>query len=709
MVGRLAEIKAKHEANPHGYLSSNLAEKIRGSFRPEMNIPEWFRVSITLAKVLIQGNQNQEAIEIIESIKQRISGLPPEAYAQIEADLDKHLGLAWLRFGEQENCVFNHSEDACLFPIKGKGVHIHPQGSENALKIFKKLLDRNPNDLRSLWLYNVAATTLGLYPNSIDEKYRIDPSLLESDYPLPRFYDVAAKAGVDIMGLSGGGIMADFNHNGFLDIMASSWTLDDETKLLLNKGDGTFHDASHEAGLKGIVGGLNMTYADYDNDGDLDVLILRGAWLNKWGYQPNSLLQNNGEGSFRDVTKEAGLLSFHPTQTATWFDYDGDGWIDLFIGNETTEGDTHASELYHNNGDGTFSEVAQQSGIAVKAFVKGCASGDYDNDGRPDLFLSVLRGKNYLFRNAGPGENGGWRFEDATEKTGVSEPIASFPCWFWDYDNDGWEDLFVSGYQIDSVGDVAAAYLGKPNGLETPRIYRNNRQGGFDDVSATAGLELCWMPMGANFGDLDNDGWLDFYVGTGDPPMETVLPNQMYRNDRGKTFQDVTTSGNFGHLQKGHAVSFGDYDNDGDQDVHIVMGGAYQGDRFMNALFENPGSSYRFLKLHLEGRKSNRAALGARIHVLVKTPDGERSIYRTKSSGGSFGCNPSRLEIGLGDATEILSLEVFWPSSNTKQTFENLELDKGYRIVEGNDQTVAVEYPQIVKKIGSGHSHEHSH
>src|SRR5439155_14750966 len=149
--------------------------------------------------------------------------------------------------------------------------------------------------------------------------------------------------------------------------------------------------------------------------------------------------RNNGDGTFSDVTEEAGLLSFHPTQTPVWFDYNNDGWIDLFIGNESTPGERHPCELYRNNGNGTFSECAGTAGIFLARFVKAVVSGDFNNDGRPDLYLSCLDQRNILLRNDGPdgpdrSAQAAWKFTDVTATAGVAEPLKSFPAWFWDYD-----------------------------------------------------------------------------------------------------------------------------------------------------------------------------------------------------------------------------------------------------------------------------------
>ena len=172
---------------------------------------------------------------------------------------------------------------------------------------------------------------------------------------------------------------------------------------------------------------------------------------------------------------------------------------------------------------------------------------------------------------------------------------------------------------------MAAVHLDRPFGAEHAHLYRNEGDGTFAEVSAETGLDRVILVMGANFGDLDGDGWLDAYFGTGMPDMRTLMPNRMYRNDGGRRFQDVTASGGFGHLQKGHGVSFGDLDGDGDQDVHQVLGAAFEGDVYENVLLENPGHGNHWLTLHLEGVRSNRDALGARVRVRVRRPAGDRA------------------------------------------------------------------------------------
>jgi hypothetical protein len=188
--------------------------------------------------------------------------------------------------------------------------------------------------------------------------------------------------------------------------------------------------------------------------------------------------------------------------------------------------------------------------------------------------------------------------------------------------------------------------------------------------------------MGANFGDLNNDGWLDFYLGTGDPDLKNLMPNLMYLNRGGQRFVDVTFAGGFGNLQKGHGVAFADLDNDGDQDIFEKMGGAYPADKYHDLLFENPGFGNHWIAVQAVGVTSNRSAIGARVRVDIIEGGRPRTIYKTVNSGGTFGCNPLRQSIGLGQASKIERLEVFWPTTGKTQVVTP-PLDGFIRIIEG--------------------------
>jgi hypothetical protein len=644
---------------------------------------------------LLNAGRTSEAIALLAQMVETAKTRKIDPRSDIWFDLHRLLAVAYLRSGEEANCAMHHNARSCLFPITGTGVHALKEGSRAGVAILSEILEQRPDSLSARWLINIAYMTLGEYPDGVPSRWLLSPDLFKSDYDIGSFPDIAGDLGLDIDDLAGGSIVDDFDGDGYLDLMVSSMGLQSQLRYFHNDADGTFSDRTAAAGLTGLVGGLNIMQTDYDNDGRLDVLVLRGGWMGPGGHYPNSLLHNSGDGTFIDVTEVAGMLSLHPTQTATWFDFDGDGWLDVFIGNESKGEDVNPNELYRNNHDGTFTECAEAAGVALPGYVKGVTSGDFDDDGRPDLYVSILNSPNRLYRNDGPTASpaGGdrrsacaWRFTDVAAAAGVTEPINSFPTWFWDYDNDGREDLFVSGYYLQDAGDVAADYLGRPGNGGPPRLYRNNGDGTFTDMTRQAHLDHVLLTMGSNYGDLDNDGWLDFYAGTGNPNLATLVPNRMFRNAAGHFFQDVTTSGGFGHLQKGHGVSFADLDNDGDQDVSLVVGGAYEADRFRNALFENPGQGNHWVALKLEGVRSNRPGIGARIKVVVQTEGSERSIYKTMRSGGSFGASPLRQEIGLGTAQRILRVEIRWPAGGAAQILDDLPLDQVYRVREGEPQ-----------------------
>ncbi|MCZ6817821.1 MAG: CRTAC1 family protein [Planctomycetota bacterium] len=735
MVERLARVAEQADPARNPYLNQQRVEIARRPFREATSPKKRLQTQGRLAFELLLAGDAEAAVRGFERLrrltKQSNVRVPPQQFLRLR-ELE---AIAFLRLGEQENCLARHSADSCLIPIQGNGIHIAQRGSRRAINSYTQLLNTNPANLSWRWLLNIAYMTVGEYPDKIPAEWLIPPGVFTSDYDIERFHDVSSAAGLDTVGLAGGVVVEDFDKDRLLDVMVSSWGLRDQIRYFVNNGDGTFTERTREAGLTGITGGLNICHADYNNDGYPDVLVLRGGWLGEEGRHPNSLLRNNGDGTFEDVTEEAGLLSFHPTQTAAWGDFDNDGRLDLFIGNETplfhraknksaravprngswmqfvkTDERTvtrHPCELYHNNGDGTFTECAAEAGVDNIAFVKAVAWGDYDNDGRQDLFLSRIGNTNVLFRNNGParelttprpdgqGKMPGWSFTNVSAAAGIAEPVQSFPAWFWDYDNDGWLDIFVSGYGLSSMGDVAADYLGLSHKGVLPKLYRNQANGKFTDVTDEVGLDTILFSMGASFGDLDNDGWLDFYVGTGEPDYRALMPNRMFRNASGRRFQDVTSSGGFGHIQKGHGIAFADIDNDGDQDVFAVMGGAYSGDVFRNSLFENPGHGNRWISLRLVGVKSNYSAIGARISVRVNSDRGPRTIHRIVSTGGSFGSTTLRQEIGLGRATSISSIEVRWPATGETQCFENVAMDNMYEILEGSPDPIPIRPKQF--------------
>jgi hypothetical protein len=673
---------------------------------------------LQVAQERLRAGQTREAIRDLEGMLQA-AGLPPDgSRIPLEAKpLFDLLALSWLRLGEQENCIDNPAAEVCILPLAGKGRHGQAEGARQAIALFQQILKAFPHDYGSRWLLNLAAMAVGDFPDRVPAGGLI-PALQPPARPaFPRYRNIAGDLGLGLSSHAGGLAVEDFNRDGLLDLFMTRMGLDDQARLFLADGTGGFVERTREAGLEGITGGLNLIHADYDNDGNDDILILRGAWMREAGAFPRSLLRNRGDGTFEDVTFQAGLTSFQPSQTAAWADFNLDGCLDLFIGNESLrtlesrpEPVPHRSELYLNNCDGTFREVSHQVGIDVEEFVKGVVWGDIDNDGLPDLFISVMGGPNRLYHNRGGSSRAAWRFDEVARTAGVERPIFSFPAWFFDYDNDGWEDLLVLSYDLRHVNELPEAaareYLGLPlriaHGtdtvpIETPRLFHNNRDGTFRDVTRPAGLDRPLWAMGSNFGDLDNDGWLDFYVGTGSPDLSAVVPNRMFRNRGGRGFDDVTLAGGFGHIQKGHAAAFADFTRSGQEDVFMVMGGAYEGDRFANLLFENPGWTGRhWVTLELAGTTANRSAIGARVELLTRQADGSaRRLYRTVSTGGSFGAGSLQLHVGLDRATRLERVTIQWPdSARTRTSYPDLALDRFYRIVQGA-APVALDRPPV--------------
>jgi hypothetical protein len=385
-----------------------------------------------------------------------------------------------------------------------------------------------------------------------------------------------------------------------------------------------------------------------------------------------------------------------------WVDIDRDGHLDLFVCNYvewSVEKDVNcsldgknksyctperykgqSSTLYHNKGDGSFENVTERAGLLDPAGKSlGVALIDYDNDGWMDLFISSLDGRKLLLKNDGL-KNGDVHFTDVSRAAGLSNNTArTFTTWFWDYDNDGWLDILVCGYEFNrSLAWYAAAEaLHQPVGNSGKMIlFRNKHDGTFEDVSEKTGLHNIAFAMGGNFGDIDNDGWLDFYLGTGNPQYTSLVPNKLFKNIAGNRFADVTIAARVGNLQKGHGVSFVDIDNDGDQDIYIDMGGAYAGDAYENALYINPGqnNNHRAL-LSLQGTTCNRAAIGARLKISFTDNGVKRTIYRDVNSGGSFGSNPLLQHIGIGQATLLDEVVIQWPGNSKPQVFKQVPAD----------------------------------
>jgi hypothetical protein len=257
-------------------------------------------------------------------------------------------------------------------------------------------------------------------------------------------------------------------------------------------------------------------------------------------------------------------------------------------------------------------------------------------------------------------------FTDVTAEMGIDGPEFGLSCWSWDFDNDGWPDIFATCYDR-TLGDVVKGLIGEPHTRHTSKLYKNMGGKKFVDVTKEMGLDECFSAMGTNFGDFDNDGFLDFYLGTGD---------------------------HAGHLQKGHGVACGDWCRSGNLHIAIQMGGTLPGDRYHNILFQNPGQGNNWINVKLVGKKTNRCAIGARIKV-VTSGDHPLTVYRHICSGSSFGANPLEQLIGVGKAERIAQLEIFWPTSGETQVFRDVPTNQAIEITEFAKEYKKREYKPI--------------
>ncbi|MBK7891842.1 MAG: CRTAC1 family protein [Bdellovibrionales bacterium] len=666
MEGRITELKSLNDSNPK-----------------------------ELANALLFVGQTAQAINLLEE-------------KPFDEDSKLLLGVAYMKMAEEQNCVHHHNGRSCLFPLQGSGIHSHQTWALKAAQVFKEIVKKDDSRVDAKWLREVARSATGKTPNLTGARYIKDRKEATDAFQksqLSPFTNEAGDRSFLSRGWSAGGVFDDFNNDGVLDILTSGaphQTIRQMPRLQLfqNNGHGRFLDRSKESGLNQNYDGLYFNQTDFNNDGHVDLLVLRGGWSfffdrNQKGLKaPFSLLQNNGDGTFKDVTVDAGLLSKAPTQAASWADFDGDGYLDLIVGFESTGGDVFPTKLFKNNGDGRFTDVTQSSGIKAFGLIKSVSTGDIDNDGRPDLYIGFADRDNVLYKNMTPSRDGEIFFKDITADAGVAKQTPTFATWFWDYNNDGLLDILAFSTSADRhsktraqlLSDLVDYYVsdGRKHDFPPPALFRNKGGGRFEDVTAQVGLDRSIAAMGCNFGDIDNDGFPDIYIGTGAPELSILVPNLMFWNREGQRFFDITFLANVGHLQKGHSVAFGDIDGNGSQDILSVMGGALPSDSFERALFINKNIGNNWIKLRLRGTKSNRLSVGAKVEAIINEQGRRRSVFASVGSGSSFGGNPiSQVHIGLGAAKNIEKLTITWPSkSATRSEYHNISANQTLTLVE---------------------------
>ena len=369
-------------------------------------------------------------------------------------------GVTALRCGENDNCIACRGESSCILPLHASAVHTNQQCSRLAVGFFREYLEQFPDDIGAKWLLNLAHMTLGEHPHGVEERYRLELGRVEpAGQEIAPFRNISAEVGFDRLNQAGGGILDDFDRDGLLDVITTSMDSTQPMWFCRNSGGEAFVDSSAAARLTEQLGGLYCVQTDYNNDGFLDVYIPRGAWKHT-PIRP-TLLHNNGDGTFTDVTDECALLDPVNSITALWADFDNDGNLDLYVCCEK-----QPNRLFRSRGNGIFLDIAAEAG-AQGEDSPGCMGGtclDFENDGDLDLFITNLTGTAQLLRN-----DDGLSFSDVTQTMGIDGPQRGFSCWTWDYDNDGWTDIFATCYDLD-IESAVQGVLGLPHGKQISRL-----------------------------------------------------------------------------------------------------------------------------------------------------------------------------------------------------------------------------------------------
>jgi hypothetical protein len=449
--------------------------------------------------------------------------------------------------------------------------------------------------------------------------------------PSVTFTDVTTASGAGSSASSRGVVWGDYDNDGWPDLFLCNVGSADQ--LFHNQQNGTFQDRASTAGVNLSASTEGACWGDYDNDGDLDLYVVTAGNGNV--LYKNQLVES-GTATFTNVTAAAGVTSTASGRTANWVDYNNDGWLDLFVANISGG----PCQLFRNNGNGTFTDVAAAVGLAVTGVITS-AWCDYDNDGDMDVFLGVNGGPSHLFRNDGG------TFTDVTGTAGTVGGTATWAAEWGDFDNDGWPDLFVA----DNDG---ANFL-----------YHNNGNGVFTNVAGDKGVASILESTSANFADYDLDGDLDLYV------SNYNSANLLYNNLTGSAF---TVVGDAGLVARTRAAAWADYDRDGDPDLYVSTEAA-------NVFYRNDAPARPWLAVDLTGRASNRNGIGAKITV---SANGRRQI-RQVSAGFGFGCQePLRTLFGLGTGAAIVdTVVVDWPS-HKRSTLTGVTIDQTLLVDEAS-------------------------
>ncbi len=625
--------------------SFDLLERVIGGAMPFS--PEEGAAMFLMAKTLSRRGNFKESISYYEQALKRIQGAPQQA------EILREMGASQYRIGDFNEAASN----------------------------FYRILQMHPNTV-DLWLLKVAMDQLGSAAPKLPEQFvfpaaprRPPPG---ADWQL-EFKDIAPELGINRFDGNGTCAWGDFDNDGDMDLFLSgSGTF---IAVFANQG-GKFKEVTEAVGLANVPSGYSLNLIDYDNDGKLDLYISLNGWS---GPMKNRLFHNVG-GKYEDVSEKSGAADPGSGFVAVWGDLDGDGYLDFAVANGVLR-DGSTPQIYRNNRDGTFTNMTLQAGIKEPPTYGaiGVALGDYDRDGDLDLLINGLDDSpNRLYRN-----DGGWKFTEVSRKAGVIQPPHNgFVCFFFDYNNDGWPDILTTSLApwesvVEGLRLGYAPATKQAMHPDTNRLFRNNGNGTFTDVTFEAKLYFPTGTMGAGVADIDNDGFLDIYIGTGDPQISRLEPNRLFRNNGDGTFVDVTSVLGFARPgNKGHGVTFIDFDEDGDLDIYAQLGGHYLGDHAFNAFYQNlKGNRNNWLEIDLKPEKGNRFAVGAQLTISA----GDFKAYREVKGSEGFGAtNPYRVHFGLGKWQRIDLLEIRWPSG-VKQEFRGLDANQIVEITENKE------------------------
>lgn len=633
-----------------------------------------FEAEKTLKKLYSRGNIALSFVFFSQKLNAYISR-SRSLYRNSFFNIDRQLALKKIRQGEQANCQLNHNDNSCILPFKDNAKHTNQEGSKEAINYLNNVIKKNKHDFLSIYLREIAKATLGvssIFTVNLNE----DNSVF--------FENRASKYGVNFLGYYGGAIIEDFNNNGFLDLFATSGRLSDNAKMYWNKN--FIYQESSTQSLDNTKGGVHAIQADFNNDGYVDIYIIRGGWLSG-DYHPNSLLKNLGNGNFIDVTKKANLLDYRPSHSAVWSDINLDGFLDLIVGYE--EG---PSKIYLNDRNESFVDISDSVGFNCNCMAKGLFASDLTNNGLPDIYISCYDDKNMLFINYSDIEKGNILFKESAKHAGVQKPNLSFPTAIFDFNNDGFNDIICFSYEMNMF-KYAKQIINKTENAEPSKIYINNGDGTFKELELSL-LNYSYMPMGFNFADLDNDGFIDIAIGSGFPDYDVLLPNKTLRNLHGKNLENISIESGLGHLQKGHGIAFGDVNRNGKVDAYVSLGGFYDKDNFENAFFINESENNNsWIVLKLVGINANKSAIGARIKIKTLDFNGNEQVFFNEvNSGGSYGSSSLQVEMGLGEATLIKELQIKWPYKESTHYFYDIEPNNFYIVVEDNTELKKIYY-----------------